>query len=106
MGWFQSLFAVPDRKVPTSVPTPDQARTLVLYKFDTCPYCIRVLRRIQQLGLQGQIELRDTRSERGRRQELQAATGRTQVPCLFVDGQPLFESADIATWLEAYAART
>ncbi|MBW1881075.1 MAG: glutathione S-transferase domain-containing protein [Deltaproteobacteria bacterium] len=27
-------------------------------------------------------------------------TGRTQVPCLFVDGEPMFESLDIVDWFE------
>ena len=29
----------------------------------------------------------------------------TQVPCLFIDGVPFHESADIVAWLQAYAVR-
>jgi glutaredoxin len=49
--------------------------------------------------------MRDTRLQPEHRQALIARTGRTQVPCLFIDGEPMFESEDIVEWLEAYAAR-
>ena len=89
--------------VPAGVPAPDQDRDLVLYKFDACPFCYRVQSGIEQMGLD--VAMRDTRAEPGVREELYEKTGRTQVPCLFIDGKPLFESADILRWLEAYAAR-
>ena len=38
------------------------------------------------------------------REALFRATGRTQVPCLFVDGVPLLESLDIIDWLTRYRA--
>lgn len=84
------------------VPEPTGARDLVLYKFDACPYCARVQRSVAQLGLP--VPMRDTRADPAARQELSRRTGRSQVPCLFIDGQPLFESRDIISWLEAYAA--
>ena len=34
------------------------------------------------------------------RQELIAIAGKTQVPCLVVNGQPMHESDDIIIWLE------
>ena len=89
--------------VPSGVPAPDQDRELVLYKYDACPFCYRVQSGIDSLGLD--VPMRDTRAEPGARDELYEKTGRTQVPCLFIDGQPLFESADILVWLEAYTKR-
>jgi glutaredoxin len=59
---------------------------------------------LDQLGLA--VEQRDTRTHPEHRQALREKTGRTQVPCLFIDGEPMFESADIIEWLEAYALRT
>ena len=76
---------------------------LVLYKFDSCPYCRRVQRVIVDLGLP--VEQRDTRLDRAHREALYRQTGRTQVPCLFIDGQPMFESADIIAWLQDYSLR-
>lgn len=102
-GLFSRLFSPQPRPVPDTVPAPDQQRELVLFKYDACPYCVRVLRTLQKLDLE--VELRDTRRDPQARAELRSQTGRTQVPCLFVDGQALFESADITSWLRAYATR-
>jgi len=93
-----------DYTAPRGIPSPDEPRTLALYKYDACPYCQRVLRVLRELP-QVQVELRDTLREPGRRRELAQQTGRTQVPCLFIDQVPLFESADIVSWLRAYAVR-
>ena len=32
--------------------------------------------------------------------------GKRQVPCLFIDGKPLYESMDIIKWLEEHPIRT
>ena len=58
------------------------------------------MRVIDQLELVGSIEYRDTRTDPKWRADLQQRTGRTQVPCLFIDGEAMFESADINDWLE------
>ena len=95
MRWYEST------KVPDTVPAPDQERKLELYKYDTCPYCVRVmmaLRRMPEVA----VDLLDVRRDRAAAERLYQTTGRTQVPCLFVDGVPLFESEDIVRWLDAY----
>ncbi|MDG1480170.1 MAG: glutaredoxin [Myxococcota bacterium] len=89
---------------PTPTPSTPAARpehTLVLYKYDACPYCRRVMQVVDRLRLQGTIEYRDTRTEPKWRGDLQERTGRTQVPCLFIDGEAMFESADIGDWLQS-----
>ena len=73
---------------------------LVLFKHDACGFCQRVLRWLD--GRDIEIELRDTLRDREAREELIARTGRSQVPCLFIDGEPLFESLDILRWLEEH----
>ena len=78
--------------------------SLVLYKTDLCGYCRRVLRVIDELGVE--IELRDTLRERRWREDLYRRTGRTQVPCLLTDEEPMFESADIIAWLRANVGST
>ena len=35
------------------------------------------------------------------RNDLQNRTGSTQVPCLFIDGEVMFESADIIDWMRS-----
>ena len=83
-------------------PDPAAPHSLVLYQFASCPYCRRVLQRLPALGLE--VTLRDTMRDRAAADELRQATGRGQVPCLFIDGEPMFESADIIDFLEAHAA--
>ncbi|MCP4808130.1 MAG: hypothetical protein GY913_31260 [Proteobacteria bacterium] len=62
------------------------------------------MRHAEELGLE--LEMRDTRSEDGARDELREKTGGTQVPCLFIDGVALLESADINRWLSEYSSRS
>jgi len=76
---------------------------LELFKFDSCPFCVRVLRTVQELGIEG-IRLRDTRREPDANSELRQRGGKVQVPCLFIDGEPLYESADIDRWLRETVA--
>jgi len=71
---------------------------LVLYKIDACPYCKVVLRVVANLNLD--ITFRDTKEDSNWRRDLKRRTGRTQVPCLFIDGQPMFESKEIVSWLK------
>ena len=85
---------------PADIPTPDQARTLLLYTMKRCPYCIHVARALRDLDLT--VPSRDIKRDRAARHERRARTGRKQVPCLFIDDVPLFESEDIIAWLNAY----
>ena len=95
--------ANPAADEPVSAPPPRTEHVLALYKYDACPYCRRVQRVLDTLDLH--VEMRDTRLNPQHRQDLLQRTGRTQVPCLFIDGEPMFESEDIVDWLEDYAAR-
>lgn len=100
MSWIDRWLP-PRASVPSTAPSPDVRRSLALYETRTCGYCLRVRRAIDRLGLT--VEGRDLNVDSAHRRALHAATGRTTVPCLFIDGTPLFESADIVAWLEAYA---
>ena len=78
----------------------DSTIHLALYKYDSCGFCQRVFRAID--GLDVQIEYRDVQADASWRQDLQSRTGRTTVPCLVVDEQPMFESGDIIQWLQEH----
>ena len=104
MGLFDAFRRDPATwQPPRGVPSPDEPHDLALYKYDACPYCQVVLRALGNLEVE--VELRDTMRDPEHRRGLMQATGRTQVPCLFIDDTPLFESTDIRAWLEAYAVR-
>ena len=87
-------------RAPSGIPSPDEPRELVLYKFDTCSFCIRVMRVIDETGVD--VTFRDTHGDPEARAYLAERTGRTTVPCLFIDDIPLHESRDIAAWLYAH----
>jgi glutaredoxin 3 len=50
-----------------------------------------------------EIPMRNIQSETGARDDLLEIGGKGQVPCLVIDGKPLYESSDIIRWLEANA---
>ena len=79
------------------------AKQLVLYHFDGCPYCERVRAALRRLHLD--VELRDIRANPSDRQDLLDATGRATLPCLRIEEAPgrlrwMHESADIIAFLE------
>jgi len=59
-----------------------------------------VLRQIDSLKLESKIELKNTLEVPENRELHQSKTGRTTVPCLYIDEEPMFESRDICEWLE------
>lgn len=74
---------------------------LELFKRDSCPYCVKVMMLIDELGVGDQIEYCDISRDADARRRLLEVGGKQQVPCLFIDGEPLYESADIMRWIEA-----
>lgn len=74
---------------------------LELYKFDTCPYCVRVFKAIEKSG-RTDIEMHDIMKSEADYKRLLAVGGIDQVPCLFIDGTPMYESLDIIDWLEKH----
>lgn len=74
---------------------------LELYKKDSCPFCQRVMRYINKSG-RSDIIFHDTVNDEGAADKLVAVGGKLQVPCLFIDGEPLYESMDIVRWLDAH----
>lgn len=73
---------------------------LELFKYDTCPYCQMVMRAIDEMG-RDDVEYHDIHQNAEDLERLIAVGGKRQVPCLFVDGKPLYESSDIVAWLKA-----
>jgi glutathione S-transferase len=77
---------------------------LYLYQYETCWYCMRVRRVIDELGLD--VELRNVRRDPTHRADLIAARGRKTVPVLRIDngdGNDVWmpESADIIDYLRS-----
>lgn len=73
---------------------------LELFKKETCPYCRKVMNYIAESG-RTDIIYRDIVESEEAENTLVSVTGKHQVPCLFIDGKPMFESQDIIDWLAA-----
>ena len=74
---------------------------LTLYFSPSCGYCAKVLRFIEEndikLSLANVVESSQTC------EELISIGGKSQVPCLVIDGKALYESDDIIEWLKENA---
>ena len=96
---------IPVKKVARS--ESDQAtvnnhlKSLTLYEFYLCPFCVRVRRMMRQLKLE--IETRDAKKSDEYRQELLAGGGKVKVPCLRIESDGdvtwMYESKDINAYL-------
>jgi glutaredoxin len=80
-----------------------ETRNHAIYQFIACPFCVRVRRAVQRLGLN--IELRDAQRPGEHRDTLLAEGGQVQVPCLRIDHPDgrvewMYESSDIIAYLE------
>ena len=76
---------------------------LSIYGYPQCPFCSRVLRAIDALGLD--VEFRNTMQGDEYYRELTAATGRSTVPVLRIESEDgaiewMSESIDIVAYLE------
>lgn len=78
--------------------------SLELYYYPECPYCQKVLRALDGLGAADAIVLKNIHADADARQTLISVGGKQQVPCLFIDGEPLYESDDIVRWLRGQFA--
>ena len=67
-------------------------RDLVLYQFQTCPFCIKVRQEIRRLSLN--IDKLDAQKEGKNRQDLMAGCGKAKVPCLKIT-----DSAGNSQWM-------
>lgn len=73
---------------------------LILYYFPSCPYCKKVTKFIDKHNLE-KIKLKNINQDEEAERELIEIGGKRQVPCLFINGEPLYESNDIINWLKS-----
>ena len=72
--------------------------TLVLYHFPSCPFCQYVMRYLDKRNIK--ISMKDILENKTYKEELIRIGGKSQVPCLVIDGKALYESVDIVKWFE------
>ena len=73
---------------------------VVLYHDLPCPYCKRVRDFLASENIQ--IPMKDIMADPEYWNELLTVGGKGQVPCLFIDGKPLYESLDIIEWFKTH----
>ena len=79
------------------------AKSLTLYQFKTCPFCIKVKRMMRRLSLN--IETLDAQHDSEVREELLQQGGKIAVPCLKITDEQgettwMYESSEINEYLE------
>ena len=72
------------------------ADTQLFYK-PSCRYCRKVTDYLEQSGKT--IDMKEVKTDSDR-QKLIEIGGKSQVPCLVIDGKPLYESDAIIDWLK------
>ena len=73
---------------------------LSLYYKPSCPYCKKVVHYLKSSG--HEIEYIDTETSAQAKKDLTKKGGKSQVPCLFIDGKPMYESDAIIHYLKTH----
>ncbi|GGB79781.1 hypothetical protein GCM10011352_01800 [Marinobacterium zhoushanense] len=105
---FMLVYAALSKPKPISRDDQAQAqvdtdcRSLTLYQFVTCPFCIKVRKEIHRLALP--IGMANVQRDADARKALEQGGGRVKVPCLKIeheDGRTewVYESSDINNYL-------
>ncbi len=89
-----------DRVRDLSFCTAQEKHVIVLYYTSYCPYSQKVLRYLQQIHKQ--LPMKNLENDPQAKAELKKAGGEMQVPCLIIDGKPLYESDAIIEWLSQH----
>ena len=98
LGPFMLLWEIVTRPKGLVRPANEQAKvdkacaSLVLYQFQTCPFCIKVRQEMCRLSLN--IERLDAQKEGKHREDLVLGAGKAKVPCLKIT-----DSAGNSQWL-------
>jgi glutaredoxin len=83
--------------MPTEV-----AMQIELYHLWDCPQSTRVRDFVERNSMRQYVRYVDVEDEFGAEERLAQTTGRVQMPCLVVDAEPIFGSANIIAWLKQY----
>ena len=71
---------------------------VVLYYSPYCGYSQRVLEAMEEMDVH--MPKKDVNSDKEAKEELRVKGGRLQVPCLLIDGQPLYGDLEIIEWIK------
>ena len=86
----------PDVTTQTIAEMP-QVKTIALYYMPQCPHSQKVLAYLRKENIS--IPLKDVSKDAQAKEELRVIGGHMIVPCLIVDGRPIYNDYDIIQWL-------
>ena len=70
---------------------------LVLYYLPWCPYCQKITDYLKQIHRS--VPMKNLQYDTNNKEELRKIGGKTQVPCLIINGKAMYESSAILQWL-------
>lgn len=79
---------------------PQEKLALNLFYTNYCPYSRKVLNYLYKIHKK--VPLTDVQNNPQAKEYLRVKGGKMQVPCLFINGQPLYESDEIINWLSQH----
>ena len=77
-----------------------QTPALTLYIRTSCPYCKKILDYLKEH--RKTLPICDADRDPAIATALRSIGGKTQFPCLLINGKPLYESVDILHWLKKH----
>ena len=77
-----------------------EKHNLVLYYTTYCPYSQKVLKYLKKIHKQ--LPMKNLANDPLAKEELKKVGGKMQVPCLVIDGNPMYESNEIIHWLSQH----
>jgi glutaredoxin len=99
------LAAVGDPSYPVSyMNSKVQGEGLLLYYSSSCPYSHKVIRYLEETNQT--IPMKEISCDKEAKAEFKARGDSMVVPCLYIDGKPLYESDAIINWLKTHPERT
>jgi len=94
------MLHTPGLALQPSQETVHEKHNLVLFYLPYCPYSQKVIRHLKEIHKS--VPLRNLANDPEGKKELREKGGKMQVPCLFIDGKPLYESDAIIQWLDEH----
>jgi glutaredoxin 3 len=93
-------FAYPRQFRSTNARATQERPMLVLYYSPNCPYSTKVLRYLS--SIHKTVPMKNVLLDPSSKAELLKQGGKSQVPCLMINGQALYESDEIIRWLSTH----
>lgn len=93
-----TLLALGSSTATAAPVAPKTEVKLELMYREYCPYCKKVFSHFPDL--KEHVRLRELSKDEDALIKLKKLGGKTQVPCLMIDDEPLYESDDIIKWLK------